>query len=117
MSDRNTRNLFGVHQKKENKFQKEIFVLWIKKNFEPSFLDVRSYTSKLYANLKGIPDILLLFNGKSYYFELKVGKNGLSPVQKLRKKEIEQAGGIYFEVKEEWFYNGGDNIIKQTILN
>jgi len=37
-------------------------------------------------------------------------------VQKLRKKEIEEAGGIYFEVKEEWFYNGGEQIIRETIL-
>lgn len=45
---------------------------------------------------KGVPDILLCINGKFVACELKVGKGGLSPAQKIRKKQIERAGGLHF---------------------
>lgn len=43
---------------------------------------------------QGTPDILVCFLGKFIAFELKVKGNYLSPLQKLRIKQIRHAGGI-----------------------
>lgn len=42
---------------------------------------------------KGVPDLLVCFNGKFIAVECKVNKNKLSPAQIIQCKRIEKAGG------------------------
>jgi len=65
-----------------------------------------SYTSKYYSD-KGVPDIYLLCEGKSFFFELKVKNNKLSQEQINKKEKIEKAGGYFLEVNKDWFDAGG----------
>lgn len=57
---------------------------------------------------KGIPDIIGCLRGRSLWIEVKAGRDRLSDDQKMRKFEIERAGGLYFEARStdsflEWF--------------
>lgn len=45
---------------------------------------------------KGTPDLLLCVNGYFVALELKVGKNGISNAQKIRKLQIERSGGLHY---------------------
>ena len=92
----------GGKKREEGNFKKNCFIPWFKKNFPDSVLIVMSYTSKFYSD-KGVPDIFLLCNGKSFFFELKVKNNKLSSEQMDKKHKIEKSGGYFFKVDKEWF--------------
>ncbi len=48
---------------------------------------------------KGLPDIVLIYEGRYIGIEVKAGSDRLSEDQKKRRFEIERAGGIYFECR------------------
>lgn len=45
---------------------------------------------------RGAGDIHACVNGRYVVWELKVGKNHLSDAQKIKKRRLERAGGIFF---------------------
>lgn len=57
---------------------------------------------------KGLPDIFACIRGRFVGIEVKAGKDRMSVEQKMRKAEIERAGGLYFEARStdeflKWF--------------
>jgi hypothetical protein len=48
---------------------------------------------------KGLPDVIAILNGRFVGIEVKAGKDRMSDFQKMRRQEIVNAGGIYFECK------------------
>jgi len=48
---------------------------------------------------RGLPDVIAILNGRFIGIEVKAGKDRMSDFQKMRKQEIQIAGGIYFECK------------------
>ncbi len=48
---------------------------------------------------KGLPDIVMIYEGRYIGIEVKAGSDRLSEDQKKRKFEIERAGGVYFECR------------------
>jgi hypothetical protein len=48
---------------------------------------------------RGLPDVIAILNGRFVGIEVKAGKDRMSDFQKMRKQEIQIAGGIYFECK------------------
>lgn len=48
---------------------------------------------------RGFPDLLLCIGGRFIAVELKVGKNGLEPAQRIWKERIERAGGAHYEAR------------------
>lgn len=48
---------------------------------------------------KGLPDIVMIYEGRYIGIEVKAGSDRLSEDQKKRRFEIERAGGVYFECR------------------
>lgn len=48
---------------------------------------------------KGSPDLIACIDGNFVAFELKVGKNDMSPAQRLHKLRIEDSGGLHYCVR------------------
>lgn len=48
---------------------------------------------------KGLPDVWACFRGRFVVFEVKAGNDKLSDHQKMRRQEIELAGGVFLEVR------------------
>lgn len=44
---------------------------------------------------KGLGDVQIVYNGKTIYLEVKIGKDKPSDVQLTRQEQIRKAGGIY----------------------
>jgi hypothetical protein len=110
------RKLLGTKAKPEDSFKKRVFIPWLKKILPAeSFIDERIYAAKLYAPVKGIPDVLVILEWQAYYFELKVGKSGLSEVQKKMKITLMTAGCVYFIVNEGTFTDAFKRQIIDTL--
>lgn len=52
------------------------------------------------GTLKGIPDVIGVWQGLFISFEIKIGADRQSEHQKLRQQEIEACGGLYVIAKE-----------------
>lgn len=49
----------------------------------------------------GVADIVACYMGKFVAIETKAGRNKLTMRQELVKQDIEQAGGVYFVIRED----------------
>lgn len=80
----------------ESQFQKKV-IDYLKKNKVYNFKTIRT-------NRNGIPDIIICHQSKFIAIELKADKNTLSGNQVLEKERIENAGGIFIELRNtyEW---------------
>ncbi len=74
---------------KESKLQRQII----------DYLEsIGAYTLNVYGSGmtgKGTPDLLVCYNGFFIAIETKVGRNVLSPAQRITRKRILSAGGIH----------------------
>jgi len=52
------------------------------------------------GQIRGLPDVIIIFRGLFIGCEIKSKSDDLSDHQIDRKREIEKAGGIYFEVRD-----------------
>ena len=67
---------------------------WTAINPSPSKSKAVAGISKAMGLRPGVPDLLLVFRGRSIFVEFKAGNNALSENQQFMRKEIVTAGGI-----------------------
>jgi len=60
---------------------------------------------------KGLPDIILIVDGKFVGIEVKIGNDRQSEIQKEMQERIERSGGVYLIIKT---YNQFESWIKQS---
>ncbi len=57
------------------------------------------YNKLISMSKGGWPDCLIVINGITYYFEIKIGKDRLSPLQKMRIKTLNKDREIAYLIK------------------
>ena len=62
------------------------------------------------TNRRGLPDVIATYKGKSFFIEVKAGKDRLSEFQKQVQEEQSRAGGLFFVARDfqsfkQWFDN------------
>lgn len=82
------------------------YLLFLEHNEKPVYATkTHTYSGKILngRHLKtgriGLPDISTTINGKSVYYEAKVGNDTQSEEQIIAQKQIENAGGYYYIVR------------------
>lgn len=80
----------SLTSKSEKSFQDRVIEYLKSENIYSINVFASGYTGK------GTPDLITCIDGKFVAMELKVGNNGLSNAQIIRKKQIERAGGLHF---------------------
>lgn len=53
--------------------------------------------------VSGLPDVLMVVNGKAYFYEVKAEKGKLSEIQKITHQIIRGAGAFVQVVNQECF--------------
>lgn len=65
--------------------------------------------------ISGVSDLVFIWKGKVYLFELKVGSNTLSPNQKLFRDITTEHGAVFYEIRSvEQFKVIFDQIIQRN---
>jgi len=57
------------------------------------------YNNLIKMSQSGWPDVMIVYNGTTYFFEVKYGRDKLSPIQEYRIKELNKDKKIAFVVK------------------
>jgi hypothetical protein len=114
MNDAGARTLLGVRRRSEDIFKKKQFIPWLKENFQHAFIDERIYLpQQYYSILAGMPDVMMIYKGMAFFFELKTKKGRYGLEQILRKEELEKSGAFHICIREDEFQKNMNKLKKE----